>query len=328
MLRDQGAHDRAQAERHRIATEGWGSRLLATSRPDGSWGGDHERDRWRYALYTLHLLRELGVDPADARVREAVDRTRLGFTWGPEFGDSPFFDGEEEACINGRVLAIGASFGVPSDALAARLVGEQLNDGGWNCDAPPSIRSSFHSTVCVLEGLLAYEEARTSPKATQRTQEPAAGGHTDAAAPAAADDTVRRAREARRRGEEYLLERGLLRSKTTGELIDPSWARFGFPPNSDFDVLRGLEHLRAADRAAGTRERATDPRIAEAVQLVRDERRSDGRWLLYDHDLSHQHVVMETPGEPSRWVTLRARRVLDWAEPRPEARAEARTAQP
>ena len=73
-------------------------------------------------------------------------------TWGLYFDDARFFDGEVEPCINGRVLALGAYFGEASDRLVDRLLHEQLEDGGWNCDAPPSKRSSFHTTICVLEG--------------------------------------------------------------------------------------------------------------------------------------------------------------------------------
>ena len=111
------------------------------------------------------LLRELGLDPAAEQARTAVARVRDGSNWGPYHGDSPFFEGEVEPCINGRVLAVGAYFGVASDRLVDRLLAEQLTDGGWNCDAPPSRRSSFNSTICVLEGLLEYEKAEGGPAA-------------------------------------------------------------------------------------------------------------------------------------------------------------------
>src|SRR4029079_5341635 len=126
--------------------------------PDGHWGGAAFVPRaWISTTDTLQLLRDLGVDPTSERLRSAISRVRERCTWGQEFGDSPFFDGEVEPCINGRVLAIGSYFGEPRDALVDRLVHEQLSDGGWNCDAPASPRSSFHETICVLEGLLEYE---------------------------------------------------------------------------------------------------------------------------------------------------------------------------
>jgi hypothetical protein len=140
-------------ERSRVATEGWGARLLDLQGSDGHWGGAAFVPRaWISTQDTLQLLRDLGVDPANDRVRRAIDRVRGRCTWGAEFDDSPFFEGEVEPCINGRVLAIGAYFGEASDRLAGRLLREQLSDGGWNCDAPPSQRSSFHTTICVLEG--------------------------------------------------------------------------------------------------------------------------------------------------------------------------------
>lgn len=264
-------------ERARIADEGWGRRLLDAQTPDGWWGGESAGDRWRYALYTLHLLQQLGVDPADERVRAAVEKTRDAVTWGAEFGDNPFFDGEEEPCINGRVLLIGAYFGVASESLYRRLLDEQLDDGGWNCETPHSVRGSFHTTVCVLEGLAEYESGRV-------------------------------ASHARRAGEEYLLRRGLLRSLSTGAVVDDRFTHSSFPNGSDYDLVRGLDYLRASGRGA-------DTRVREAVDTVRAQRRPDGRWPYVDPELSHQHVVTETDDDDgSRWNTLRAMRVLRWAE--------------
>ena len=199
----------------------------------------------------------------------------------PEFGGNSFFEGEEEPCINGGVLALGGWFGRPTERLARRLLGEQLEDGGWNCEAPKSQRSSFHSTICVLEGLLEYERA--------------AGSAPEVAA-------------ARRRGEEYLLARGLFRRLSTGEVIDPEFLELAFPPRYRYDVLRALDYLRATGAEP-------DARIGEAVRLIESKRQGDGRWLL---DRAYGEVlpvpVGESVGEPSRWNTLRALRVLRWYE--------------
>ena len=150
-------------ERARVASEGWGARLLDLQAPDGHWGGAAFVPRaWVSTMDTLQLLRDLGVDPASERMRRAIVQVRDHCTWGEELDNSPFFEGEVEPCINGRVLAMGAYFGEASDRLLDRLLGEQLSDGGWNCAAPPSQRSSFHTTICVLEGLLEYERAKGS----------------------------------------------------------------------------------------------------------------------------------------------------------------------
>ena len=267
------------AERARIAFEGWGAKLLAQQRPDGQWGDGVSTPFWWSNMYTLVFLRDLGIDPQDARTRAAIDRIRADVTWGAEFGHSPFFEGEVEPCINGRVVALGAYFGVRTDRLVERLLGEQLDDGGWNCEAERgSVRSSFHTTICVLEGLLALEQSgRGSPAVT----------------------------DARRRGEEYLLERRLLRRLSTGEIIDPAWTRLAFPPLWHYDVLRALEYFRGAGLAA-------DPRCSEALACVHDRRQEDGRWLL---DVRHKDTLHEglagPVGLPNRWITLRALRVLD-----------------
>jgi len=268
------------AEHGRVASEGWGPQLLEQQRSDGQWGDGNSHPFWWTNLYTLLFLRDLGIDPASAPARAAIDRVREHVTWGPEFGNSPFFEGEVEPCINGRVVALGAYFDVRSDRLVDRLLGEQLADGGWNCEAERgSVRSSFHTTICVLEGLLAFEQAYgASPSVS----------------------------EARKRGHEYLLERRLLRRLSTGEIIEPTWTRFAFPPLWHYDVLRALDYFRAATVPP-------DPRTDEAVAIVRRHCQDDGRWPL---DIRHRDTLYEELagpiGEPNRWITLRARRVLAW----------------
>ena len=290
VLRDLGGEpaETVAAERSRVASEGWGAQLLDRQRPDGNWGDGIATPHWRSNLYTLLLLRHLGLDPASERARKAVGLVRDRVTWGPEFGDSPFFEGEVEPCINGGVLALGGYFGEASDRLADRLLGEQLADGGWNCEAERgSVRSSFHTTICVLEGLLEYEKARGATAAVT---------------------------EARVRGQEYLLARRLFRKLSSGEVIEPRkgsrpmppWTRLTFPPMWQYDVLRGLDYLRDAGVEP-------DERVAEAVGLVAERRLPDGRWLLDQSPRDAFDDGLEGgPGQPSRWITLRALRVLDW----------------
>lgn len=283
VLRDllHAPEDEVARERARIPMDGWGRELLAMQREDGMWPAVPPYDiYWRSTLDALLLLREFGIDPAAPPVRTAIDRLRSQVTWGPEFGDTPFFAGEVEPCINGRVLALGAYFGHPSETLLTRLLREQLPDGGWNCDAPRSRHSSFHTTLCVLEGLLEYERA-TAPTA--------------------------RLTAARHRAEEYLLQRRLHRSLRTGEIINPEWSRFAFPTDWHYDLLWALDYF----RRTGT---PPDPRLAEALTILRSKCTPSGAWPL---DILHEQDLPFTP-EPtvhalSRWITLRALRVLDWA---------------
>jgi len=272
--------ERVAAERSRVALEGWGARLLGLQSADGEWGDGTSTPKWRSNLYTLLTLRDLGLDPASAPARTAVALVRDRVTWGPEFGDAPFFEGEVEPCINGGVVALGGYFGETRDRLVDRLLGEQLEDGGWNCEAERgSVRSSFHTTICVLEGLLAYEKAR--------------GGTAAVTA-------------ARVRAHEYLLERRMFRRLSSGEVISRGWTRFSFPAMWHYDVLRGLDYLRSAGVEP-------DERVAEAVGLVAKRRHQNGRWPLHKPDPDPVHFEMENGrGNPSRWNTLRALRVLDW----------------
>jgi hypothetical protein len=265
--------------------------LLALRDEDGQWAGGAcfpvtgwppgtDGQPWTSTLPSLELLRSFGLDPASEQAREAVALVHDNCRW--EHAGQPFFSGEVEACINGRTLALAAYFGQDARSLADRLLDEQLDDGGWNCwTEEGSVRSSFHSTICVLEGLLEHERA------------------TGATAGITA---------ARHGGEEFLLERSLFRRLSTGEVVDPAWLEFSFPVRWHYDVLRALDHFRVA-------EGVPDARIEEAVELLRSKQQSDGTWLLENTHPGAVHFALEDgDGRPSRWNTLRALRVLRWYE--------------
>jgi hypothetical protein len=268
------------AERARVPHEGVGAEILACQGTDGAWHRPDAPD-WLPTLFTMIFLRATGADRMDPAVDSAVTRLEAGFRWDEAFGKKPFFEGEVEPCINGGTLALGAYFGRPAEKLAHRLIGEQLSDGGWNCEAPNSTRASFHTTICVLEGLLEYERA--------------VGPAPEIAA-------------VRRRGEEYLLERALFRRHSTGEVANAAFLNFAYPPRYHYDVLRALDYLRNAGIQP-------DARIDDALQVVRSRQQKDGRWLLdRAHDEALAFKFGESVGEPSRWNTLRALRVLRWNE--------------
>ena len=285
------------AERARIATEGWGARLLALQGEDGQWAGGAlfpaRRDRsgggekpngqpWTATAYSLVALHDFGIDPHCDQVRRAVAQVREHCRW--EHAAQPFFSGEVEPCINGLTVVLGSYFDQDVDGVVARLLGEQLEDGGWNCEAENgSVRSSFHTTIRVLEGLLAHERAT--------------GGSAESIA-------------ARRRGEEYLLERKLFRRKSTGAVVDPAWLQFSFPTRWHYDVLRGLEYFRAGGDPP-------DPRVNEAMDLLRSKRQPDGTWPLENTHPGAVHFAIDGGDTmPSRWNTLRALRVLRWYQHR------------
>lgn len=293
VLRDltDATADEIAAERSRVATEGWGAELLALQAPDGRWDGGTYRpgwvdddkpffDAWTATHFSLNLLRELGVDPVAPEVERAVALVRDNVRW--EANDAPYFDGEVEPCINGLALANGAYFGQDSHRIVERLLTDQLADGGWNCWAEYGAKvSSFHSTICALDGLLAWELS------------------TGATEPVTA---------ARTRGEAYLLDRGLMRRRSDGGLIDPRFTMFSFPPHWYYDVLRGLDYFRLASPAP-------DDRLSEALDLVIAKRDVEGRCPLENTHQGPMHLEMDGPdGFPSRWNTLRALRVLRWAD--------------
>lgn len=305
---DDAPADLVAAERARVAREGWGARLLALQQPNGQWpsrtpGFSSEAAQqwwqslgparqgtlmpaWTATSWSLALLRAFGLEPDSAPARHAVGLVRDNVQW--EHDAEPFFAGEVEPCINGRTVALGAYFGVDVAPIVERLLAEQMDDGGWNCEQENgSTRGSFHTTIDVLEGLLEYERAvGAAPEVTQ----------------------------ARLRGQEYLLQRRMFRRLSTGRPIDvdrktsgpAAWTLFSYPTFWHYDVLRGLDYLRAAGAAP-------DDRVAEAIEMARSKRDADGRWPLENPHPGELHFAVDDgEGKPSRWNTLRAIRVLRW----------------
>jgi hypothetical protein len=286
-----------QAERAKVEGEGWGARLLSYEDEDGQWAGGAFLPRgfesrewqevgqpWTATTFSLSQLREFGLDPSSDQARRAVQLIGVNSRW--DHAGEPYWDGEVEECINGRIVADGAYFGVDISAIAGKLVAQRLDDGGWNCErANGSVRSSFATTINVLEGLLEYERAT--------------GGTPDI-------------REARKSGEEFLLERRLFRRLSTGEPADQQFLSFLHPSRWRYDVLRALDYFFSA---AALTSAAPDPRLSDAVGHVRSRRSADGTWPL-DWKLPGRiwFEVDEGAGKPSRWVTLRAMRVLSWWE--------------
>ncbi len=228
--------------------------------------------------------REFGLDPLSDRAKRTVELIGANSRW--DEGGQPYWEGEVEECINGRTVADGAYFGIDVSPVVRRLVGERLDDGGWNCERTNgSVRSSFASTINVLEELLEYERAT--------------GG-------------TPRSREARRSGEEYLLQRNLFRRLGTGEPADERFLRFVHPNRWRYDILRALDYFRFAAILTGA---DPDPRLGEAIDHVRSRRLEDGTWPLDWSPIGRVWFeVDDGQRKPSRWVTLRAMRVLRWWE--------------
>ena len=282
-------------ERARVETEGWGAELLVQEDEDGQWAGgaffpsDFQASEWKEVgqpwtatSFVLTQLREFGLDPSAHRAKQAVGLVGANSRW--EEGGQPFWEGEVEECINGRTVADGSYFGVDVSSIVERLTAEVQSDGGWNCErVNGSVKSSFATTVNVLEGLLEFERAT--------------GG-------------TPRSRAARASGEEFLLERSLFRRLSTGECADERYLSFVYPNRWRYDVLRALDHFRSACIFTRT---APDPRLKDAIAHVRSKRLRDSTWLV-DWALPGRTWLELDAGEgkPSRWITLRAMRVLRW----------------
>jgi hypothetical protein len=279
-------------ERQKVAREGWGARLLARQDAAGTWAGGLSSDgglyspKWISTTYTMLLLRDFGLPVANRQARRAcpllLDQG-LQRDGGINYG----WRGRSETCITGMVLSILSYFEFLDDrldTLAEHLLQQQMPDGGWNCRRDlGATHASVHTTISVLEGLRLYELRRRRKVAAVRA--------------------------AQARGREFLLVHRLFRSHRTGEIIRPIFLRFSFPPRWHYDILRALDYFQAVGAYR-------DERLNEAVEIVRDKRRDDGRWSLENRYKGRAYFQLERLGAASRWNTLRALRVLHWWEAR------------
>jgi hypothetical protein len=280
------AESMVERERRRIAGEGWGARLLARQDPDGRWAGGKSLDsglyspKWISTTYTMLLLRDFGLVEDNKQARKAC-RLLLDRGLQPDGGIGldtwAKWTHRSETCVTGMVLSILAYFRYDDDrldTLAGHLLEQQMPDGGWNCRRPSgATHSSVHTTISVLEALRLYELNRGKK--------------------------ARAMQMAQRNGREFLLVHRLFRSHRSGEIIKPIFMRFSFPPRWHYDILRALDYFQAVDAPR-------DPRLAEAIRIVRAARRGDGRWTLQNCYKGKTYFELERKGAPSRWNTLRA----------------------
>lgn len=272
-------------ERQRVCQRGWGKRLLARQEPSGRWGGGLYSPKWISTTYTMQLLRRLGLPPGHPQAMRAC---RLLFDNGLHSDGGIQFSKRHkysETCETGMILSILAYFRYPDervDLLVEHLLGQQMPDGGWNCQSyRGATHSSFHTTINALEGLREYQKfhPRKYPEV----------------------------RQAQARGRDFLLDHRLFRSSTTGQVVRAEMTRFSFPPRWHYDVLRGLDYFQEV--------RANkDNRLKDAMEIVYKRRKKDGRWVLQNRYAGRTFFEMEKVGQPSRWNTLRALRVLRWWE--------------
>jgi len=307
VLRDLAGADPAQVEteRQRVAETGWGARLLALQEPSGRWGGGIYGPKWISTHYTLLTLRLLGLPPENAQAQQACALLlETGFYTDGGINYSQKWHSHSETCITGMVLGMLAHFRFEDerlDLIAAHLLRQQMGDGGWNCETyHGATHASFHTTLMVLEGLEEYMQFRGN----------GAGACTERNR--SGDGICAAIEEAQERGGEFLLAHRLFRSHRTGEVVDSKMLRFPFPPRWRYDILRALDYFQAAgSRGAEVRR---DERFAEAIQIVQDKRSGDGRWPAHAGMSGPVYFELEKAGQPGRWTTLRALRVLKWWE--------------
>jgi hypothetical protein len=287
-----GTERRVERERRKVAREGWGARLLAKQDGKGTWAGGKSGDgglyspKWTSTTYTMLLLRDFGLPPGNRQARKACKLLLDGGMQpdgGINYGEWAKWTRRSETCVTAMVLSLLSYFQYSDDRLdtiAEHLLEQQMEDGGWNCKRwNGATHSSVNTTISALEGLRHYELHRRR--------------------------RVRKVRAAQQRGREFLLAHRLFRSHRTGEIMKPAFVRFAFPPRWHYDILRALDYFQSVDARR-------DPRLTDAIEIVRSSRREDGRWSLQKSYPGKVYFGLEQLGAPSRWNTLRALRVLKW----------------
>jgi hypothetical protein len=282
-----------QMEQQRTLDTGWGARLLALQDANGAWGGGLYSPKWTSTTYTLLTLRSIGIPPtsqAAQRGARLVLDTLLGPTCDQTF---QLKLAACDRCIVGMILQLAVYFQIDDgriEAIVDNLLTEVMPDGAWNCRRtrrPRPHHSSFHTTFNVLEGLREYIERRAgiSPNDARRNEVLAAEA----------------------RALTLMLEHRLYKSDHTGQVINPKFTMLSFPYRWHYDVLRGLEYFARAGAAH-------DSRLQDAITLLCEKQRDDGRWPVQQKYSGKVFFEMEKIGGPSRWNTLRALRVLRWWE--------------
>ncbi|MBI5295942.1 MAG: hypothetical protein HY869_10730 [Chloroflexi bacterium] len=273
-----------EAERRKIAKEGWGARLLALQDADGRWGGGLYGPKWISTTYTMLTLRLLGLPQNNPQAKRACQIfLDQGFYTDGGINFFSYSLKYSETCITSMILALLAYFRFPDERIhevASYVVGQQMPDGGWNCDSyKGATHSSFHTTLSALEGL--YEYQCTYP------------------------EQGRRISAVRECGHEFLLAHRLYKSHRTGQVFDAKMTAMPFPPRWRYDFIRALDYFQACDAQR-------DERMCDAIELLQRKQKADGRWLMNSGMSGRKYFDLEEAGKPSRWNTLRAMRVLEW----------------
>jgi hypothetical protein len=270
-------------ERMRVSTEGWGADLLSRQDTSGRWAGQLYDHKWISTTYTMQLLRRMGLDPGNPQAHIACQQLLEG---GYKKDGALSFAktvSHIDLGVSGLVLSILAYFGYPDQrvhTVLEFLLDQQLPDGSWVPEPGlERLQYIFAGTMLVLDGLREYEK-RYSASSAQVV-------------------------EAQLKGREFLSGHYLFKSKESKEILDQKLTRFSFPPRWHYDVLVALDYFQDCSTEK-------DGRLTDAIELVKSRCRKDGRWNLQNRHPGKTYFEMEEVGQPSRWNTLRALRVLKW----------------
>ena len=269
--------------RQKISKEGWGAKYLSLRNDKGNWGKGFYQPKWTSTHYTLLDLKNLNISPDIKEIKESISLIIRNYKC-EDGGINPSGNiKSSDVCINGMFLNYASYFHTNENdlkSIISFLLSEKMPDGGFNCHSnrKGAVHSSLHTTLSVLEGIFEYIKNGYKYR-------------------------VKELSSAEFDAREFILLHKLFKSHRTDQIIKNQFLHLSYPPRWYYDILRALDYFYSA-------EVRYDDRILDALNIILKKRGNDGRWKLQAHHPGQVHFAMETVGEPSRWNTLRAMRVL------------------
>jgi hypothetical protein len=300
LVDDQTTASERQTAKQAIMTTGVVPAILTRQKKEGYWD---EPERFYTAKYTgavwqLMILAELGADGGDDRIRNACefllsasqDLESGGFAYSSSAKTGGGRHSEVIPCLTGNMVWSMIRLGYLQDPRLKNGVTwitryQRFDDGipkaatGWPYDRLKTACLGRHT--CHMGAVKALKALAEIPETKQT---------------AAVKETIEK-------GAEYLLLHHVFKSShNLNHVPKPGWLKFGFPLMYQTDVLEILGIL--------TKLGYQDKRMQEAIDIVLSKQDAQGRWILQNTFNGRYQVNIEKKGEPSKWITLHALRVL------------------
>lgn len=271
------------ALRQKIDKEGWGAKLLSLQNDNGHWGSGFYQPKWTSTHYTLLDLKNLNIRDNIDSIYKIISKIIIE-NKGVDGGINPAGSVKEsDVCINGMFLNYASYFNTDQNGLKSVvdfIISQQLSDGGFNCrnNRKGATHSSLHSTISVIEGIHEYFINGYNYRL---------------------DELLRIEEQA----QEFILMHHLFKSDKTDKVIDHRMTMLSYPCRWRYDILRALDYFQLVGHKY-------DERMKDALDILIKKQRKNKKWPVQQRHVGATHFEMEKTGQPSKWNTLRALRVL------------------